>query len=50
MMQKFLQHYIYTNFEKSITTVELRETWENWVQDNYEWWQVNEILAKINWS
>ena len=49
-MQKFLQHYIYTNFEKSITTVELRETWENWVQDNYEWWQVNEILAKINWS
>lgn len=49
-MQKFLQHYILTNFEKSITTVELRQTWENWVQDNYEQYEVNELLAKINWS
>lgn len=30
-LQQFLQHYIYTNFEKSITSIELRQTWENWV-------------------
>jgi len=48
--QDFLQYYIYQNFEKSITTVELRRNWETWVQDNYEKEEVNPILANINWS
>jgi leukotriene-A4 hydrolase len=49
-MQDFLQYYIYMNFEKSITTIELRNNWETWVQDNYEKNDVNPILAAINWE
>lgn len=49
-MQKFIQHYILTNFEKSITTIELRQTWENWVQDNYPQDEVNVLLGSMNWS
>jgi len=49
-MQAFLQYYINMNFEKSITTLDLRYTWETWVQDNWSKNEVNGILAKINWS
>jgi hypothetical protein len=38
------------NFEKSITTIELRRNWETWVGDHYEKEQVNPVLAKINWE
>lgn len=49
-MQAFLNHYIRVNHLTSITTVELRRTWEDWVQDNYAQSEVNKILSSINWE
>lgn len=38
------------NFLQSITSVEFRETWEQWVEMTYEEEQVNQILASVNWN
>lgn len=50
MMQQFLQHYIRAHSLTSITSVQLRSTWENWVQDNYSAEETNAILASIAWE
>jgi len=34
----------------SITSIELRQTWEYWVEINYPVDEVNVILASINWE
>ena len=34
----------------SITTVELRHTWEQWVEENYSAVETNRILGASNWE
>lgn len=48
--REFLRYYINANFLTSITTIELRATWEQWVEENYSAVEINYILASSNWE
>ena len=48
--QNFLQTYIYKYSQQSITTIELRQTWEDWVHANFSGVKINEILAAVDWE
>jgi leukotriene-A4 hydrolase len=48
--REFLRYYINANFLTSITTIELRATWEQWVEENYSAVETNQILAASNWN
>lgn len=48
--QSFLRTYINKYTQSSITTIELRQTWEQFVHDNYEGAKINEILAAVDWE
>ena len=48
--QNFLQTYILIYSQESITTVELRTTWEQWVHDNFHGADVNIILGSVDWE
>ena len=48
--REFLRYYINANFLTSITIVELRHTWEQWVEENYSAVDTNRILGASNWE
>ena len=48
--REFLRYYINANFLTSITTIELRNTWEQWIEENYSAVETNQILAASNWE
>ena len=50
LFQNFLQTYILKYSQQSITTIELRQTWEQWVHDNFEGAKINEILSEVDWE
>lgn len=50
LFQNFLQTYILKFSQQSITTIELRQTWETWVHANFEGKMINQILASIDWE
>ena len=50
LFQNFLQTYILKYSQESITTIELRQTWEQWVHANFEGAEINEILSKVDWE
>lgn len=50
LFQKFLQTYILKFSQQSITTIELRQTWESFIHDNFEGAKVNQILSEVDWE
>jgi len=50
LFQNFLQTYILQYSQQSITTIELRLTWEQWVHDHFEGAKINEILGAVDWE
>ena len=50
LFQNFLQTYILQYSQQSITTIELRNTWESWVHANFEGAKINEVLSSIDWE
>ena len=50
IFQKFLQTYILKFSQMSITTIELRQTWEDFVHANFEGAKINEILSAVDWE
>ena len=46
--QRFLQIYFNKYAQESITSIEVRETWEEFVRDNFEGAEVNRILGSID--
>lgn len=44
-MQTFLNYWIVERSLTSVTTIDLRQTWEQWVGDNYPVDEVNVLLA-----
>ena len=49
-IQIFLQTYILKYSQNSITTIELRQTWEQFVHDKFEGAQINQILSAVDWE
>lgn len=50
-MKKFLKYWISVRTFTSTTAIDVRETWENWVDENYEdAGDVNDMLAAIDWD
>lgn len=49
-MQAFLRHYILKHQLTSITQDDLRATWEDWVEQNYNAYDTNNILGQIQWD
>lgn len=50
LFQNFLRTYIIKYSQQSITTIELRQTWEEFIHDNFEGAKINEILAAVDWE
>lgn len=50
LFQNFLQTYILKFSQMSITTIELRQTWEQWVHANFEGAKINQILSAVDWE
>jgi len=50
LFQNFLQTYIIKYSQQSITTIELRQTWEQFIHDNFEGAKINEILSVVDWE
>lgn len=50
MFQDFAQFHVQINFLQSITSVDFRRTWEQWVEDHYEPEEVKAKLMAVDWS
>jgi len=48
--QAFLRIYFNKYAQQSITSVEVRQTWEDYVNDNFEGAEVNRILGSVDWG
>lgn len=48
--QEFLRIYFNKYAQQSITSIEVRETWEEFIRDNFEGAEVNRILGSIDWE
>ena len=48
--QQFLRIYFNKYAQQSITSIEVRETWEEFIRDNFEGAEVNRILGSIDWE
>lgn len=45
-----MQTYILKFSQQSITTIELRQTWEQFIHDNFEGAKINVILSEVDWE
>jgi len=50
LMQKFIRTYILKYSQQSVTTIELRQTWEDFIHDHYIGMDVNRILGQVDWE
>ena len=50
LFQQFLRTYILQYSQQSITTIELRQTWEKFVHDSFSGAKINEVLAAVDWE
>ena len=50
MFQTFLRHYILKYTEKSIVADDLRQSWEDFIEDNFNATKTNTLLGGTNWD
>lgn len=48
--QQFLRIYFNKYAQQSITSIEVRETWEQFIRDNFIGAEVNRILSSVDWE
>ena len=48
--QQFLRIYFNKYAQQSITSIEVRETWEQFIRDNFIGVEVNRILSSVDWE
>jgi len=50
LMQEFLHSYILKYSQQSITSIQVRETWEEFIQAHFSPVEANSILSKVDWE
>lgn len=49
-LQAFFRYYLTEHKYGSVTSIDLRSTWEEWVECNFDRESVNQVLAAVNWE